>query len=210
MNFEEVRERSGEVLGKWLAQTKIRAFAARLEIGPCFGVERALTASLARLGLALDRYEFLTAQREDVRRRLVVLYQTSPYHTLLDTIPGVRPVNHALILGLIGDPKRYDRPTCLAKLAGTEPRENQSGNAEGSHSISRRGQAPLRHLLYRVVSGLFLANDEFRAYIKRLRTRDENPMAWNQAVVAAGNKYLRVVHHICVHGEAYRPAKLRP
>jgi transposase len=158
----------------------------------------------------LDRYEFLADQREDVRSSLVALYQTTPYHPFLDTIPGVSSESHALLLGMIGDPKRYDRPNCLTKLAGTEPRENQSGNAEGSHSISRRGQAPLRYLLYRVVSGLFLANDEFRAYIKRLRSRDKNPLAWHQAVVAAGNKYLRVVHHLCVHREVYRPTKLRP
>ncbi len=208
--FEEIRERSREVVGTRLAKTKLRAFAARLEVGPCFGVERALAPTLVRLGLVLDRYEFLSAQRGDVRRRLVVLYETTPYHSFLDTIPGVGSESHALLLGLIGDPKRYDRATCLAKLAGIEPRENQSGNAEGSHSISRRGQPSLRHLLYRIVFGLFRANDEFRVYITRLRARDKNPMAWTQAVVAAGNKYLRIVHHICVHQEAYRPAKLRP
>ncbi len=208
--FEDVRQRSCEVVGKRLARTKLRAFAARLEVGPCFGVERALTPTLVRLGFVLDRYEYLAAQRGDVRRRLVVLYETTPYHPFLDTIPGVGSESHALLLGMIGDPKRYDRPNCLTKLAGIEPRENHSGNAEGSHSISRRGQAPLRHLLYRIVMGLFVANDEFRAYINRLRTRNDNPLAWNQAVVAAGNKYLRVVHHICVHEEAYQPAKLRP
>lgn len=199
----DLRERLRTVVGVRLQRGKLDALAARLE-APCYGVETALATSLARIGLALDRFDFVAEQRADVRRRLVQLYERTPYVEILGTIPGVSPENHALLLAIIGDPKRYDRPTSLVKLAGIEPRENHSGEAEGSHSISRRGQAPLRHLLHRIVSGLNLANEEFAAYLRRLTTRDKNPLAWQQAVVAAANKYLRVVHHLCVHEEAYR------
>jgi transposase len=207
--FAALVERARDVEGHRLARGKLRAFLARLEAGPLFGVERALAPCLARLGLSVDRFEFFAEQREDVRRRLVELYERTPYRRVLDTIPGVGPECHALLLGMIGDPKRYDRATCLAKLAGTEPRENHSGDAEGRHSISRRGQSPLRHLLYRIVSALSLANQELGAYLQRLRKREENPMSWQQAVVATGNKYLRVVHHMCIRDEVYDPAKLR-
>ena len=125
------------------------------------------------------------------------------------TIPAVAQVNHALVLGLIGDPRRYDRGTCLAKFAGTEPRENHSGDGEGAHSISRRGVAHLRHVVFRIVSGLVRGNKEFTAYIERLRRREQNPLAWNQAVVAAGNKYLRLLRRMCVEGKAYDPRKLQ-
>lgn len=205
----DLRERLGSVEGVRLQRAKVRDLDARLGAGASFGVETALRTSLARIGLALDRYEFLAEQRAHVQARLVPLYEATPYAEVLATIPGVSPESHALLLGIVGDPRRYDRATCLVKLAGIEPRENHSGDAEGSHSISRRGQAPLRHLLHRIVSGLSLANEEFAAYIRRLTTREKDPLEWQQAVVAAGNKYLRVVHHLCVHGEVYRPDALK-
>ncbi len=199
----DLRERLGSVVGTRLQRGKLEALAARLE-APSYGVETALATSLARVGLSLDRFEFVAEQRRDILRRLVQLYGLTPYAQFLGTIPGVGPESNALLLGIIGDPKRYDRASCLVKLAGIEPRENHSGDSEGSHSISRRGQAPLRHLLHRIVWGLSAANEEFASYIRRLTTREKNPLAWQQAVVAAGNKYLRVVHHLCVHEEAYR------
>jgi transposase len=206
--FEALRKRLAQVEGKRLARSKIRALLARLEAGPLLGVEHALAPTLARAGFAVDRFDLLAEQRQDVRRRLVELYEATPYRSVLETIPGVTSANHALLLGLIADPTRYDRATCLVKLAGTEPRENHSGDAEGIHSISRRGQSPLRHLLYRIVCGLNLANEQFSSYLRRLRTRDQNPMAWHQAAVATGNKYLRVVYHMCVKKERYDPTKI--
>jgi transposase len=204
----DVRGRLDSVSGYRLCRAKMRAFAARLE-GPSFGVPSALASTLARIGLALDRFEFLAEQRASVRARLVTLYGATPYRRVLDTIPGVGPENHALLLGIIGDPKRYDRASCLVKLAGLEPRENHSGEGEGAHSISRRGQAPLRHLLHRIVIGLSVNNEEFGAYVLRLQKREANPLKRQQAVVAAGNKYLRVVHHLCVREEVYRADALR-
>lgn len=207
--FAALRERAREVEGHYLARGKLRALIARLDAEPLFGVERALAPSLARLGLSVDRYEFFAEQREEVRRRLVELYEKTPYRRVLDTIPGVGPESHALLLGMVGDPKCYDRATCLPKLAGIEPRENHSGEAEGRHSISRRGRSALRHLLYRIVSGLNVANEELGGYLQRLRKREKNPLSWPQAVVATANKYLRVVHHMCIHDRVYDPAKLR-
>lgn len=206
--FRELRDRATDVPGHRIMRGKIRELIARLEAAPSFGVERALASTLARIGLAVDRFELLAEQRRDLRARLVKLYEQTPYRTILDTIPGVGPENHALLLGLIGDPKRYDRGTCLVKLAGTEPRENHSGNAEGSHSISRRGRSPLRSVVFRIVFGLARGNAELTAYMNRLRKRDKNPLAWHQAVIATGNKYLRLVHHLCVTGQTYNPEKL--
>lgn len=42
--------------------------------------------------------------------------------------------------------------------------------------------------------GLRTGNPEIAAYIERLRTRQQNPLKWPQAAIAAGNKYLRLVH----------------
>lgn len=201
-------EQAAAIEGVRLLRSKLRALKARLELDPSFGVERLLAPLLARIGLAVQRFELLHDQREAIRSRLVDLYRRTPYSQILDTIPGVSPESHALLLGLVGDPKRFDRATCLVKLAGTEPRENHSGRAEGAHSISRRGRSPLRHLLYRIVMGFPRGNAQFAAYLDHLRNRAKNQLSRRQAAVAAGNKYLRLVYHLCFFGEPYDSSKL--
>lgn len=207
--YAALRERLTQLHVPRLRRGKLSALAARLAAAPSFGVEDALAPSLVRVGLALDRFRLIADQRADVRAQLVELYRATPYHKALDTVPGVGPESQALLLGFIGDPKQYDRSTCLVKLAGSEPRENESGTREGSHSISRRGISALRHVVYRVVLGLRNANAEFAGYLAHLRQRENNPLTWHAAAVATGNKYLRLFHRLCVSGEPYNPAKLR-
>ncbi len=191
-----------------LHRKKAARLVTLLEAGPSFGVARMLRSAFVRVGLSVERFDLLAHQRTIVRRQLIELYERTPYATFLDTIPGVDPANHALILGFVGDPAAYDRASCLVKLAGIEPRENHSDESEGSHSISRRGLPQLRHVLFRVVSNLSLANEEFSAYVQRLRTRSSNGLAHHQAIVAAANKYLRVFHCLCTRKEIYNPAKV--
>jgi transposase len=204
--FVALRERLSKIEGHRINKSKLKALIARLESAPCFGVERCLFPTLARMALVLERAEFLAGQRRELRKHLLALYERTPYHAYLSTIPGVTPENHALLLGFVGDPKQYDRASCLVKLAGTEPRENESGQQEGSHSISHRGRGPLRHVLYRIVLGLKLGNDELSAHARRLMTRDQNKLTWTEAAVATGNKYLHIFYRICVDETAYDPS----
>lgn len=208
--FAELVTRTAQVQGHRLRYAVLRGLVARLEGAPSFGVERALAPTLARIGFAVERFDLFAHQRKSLRARLVTVYETTPYQKYLDTIPGVLPENHALLLGMIGDPKRYDRATCLVKLAGIEPRENQSGKGEGSHSISHRGRSTLRHVLHRIVLGLRLSNGEFSAHFKRLMSREKDPLAWTAAAVATANKYLHLVYRLCVDGKPYDASRLKP
>jgi transposase len=207
--FDEIRERAARLrAGKRLYLGKVRSLVALLDAAPSYGVERALGAVFVRVGLAVERFDVLTHERDRVREQIVELFRKTPYARWLETIPGVDPAHHALVLGVVGDPGGFDRGSCLAKFAGTEPRENHSGDGEGSHSISRRGTPLLRHMIFRIVSGFMHGNAEFAGYMKRLTTRTTNPLSHHQALVAAGNKYLRLVHRLCKHKEVYDPAKI--
>jgi transposase len=187
---------------------KLARLVALLEHAPPFGVESALAPGLARVAQAIDRFDLLEHQRAAVCAQLVEAYKTTPYWKVLDTIPGVSSESHALLLGFIGDPKRFDRNTALVKFVGIEPRENHSGMGSGSHSISKRGNSRLRHLVHRVAIGFISGNSEFAAYINRLRKREKDPLIWRKAIVAAENKYLRVVHTLCVRNKVYCASRL--
>jgi transposase len=118
---EEVRARvaafkSGGKGTRRLHAAKARRLSALLELAPSYGVERCLVPASTRLRFALDRLEAIEAQRTSVRAALLAHYERTEHHQWLDTIPGVDPVAHALLLGLVGDPRRYDRPTCLVLI----------------------------------------------------------------------------------------------
>jgi transposase len=204
----EIAERAATLAGRRIHTRKARALAALLEARPSYGVECSLVSVFRRIGLALDRYDFVSHQREQVRVALVEASAKTPFKKWLDTIPGVDPANNAIVLGLVGDPRHYDRSTCFAKHAGTEPRENHSGDGEGSHSISKRGLPRLRHIAFRVVAGFMLANTPFATYVKRLMKREKNPLSYHQALVASSNKYLRLFHHLCVKKQAFDAARI--
>lgn len=208
--FDALQERLASLDGDALSRRKTRSLVARLECAPSFGVERLLGPTIDRLRFSVERFELYAGQRTEVRARLLALYDRTPYRRVLDTIPGVHPETHAVLLGLIGDPARFDRPSCVVKLAGIEPRENHSGAKEGAHSISRRGRADLRNVVYRTVLGFAKGNAQFARFIHHLRHRPRNPLTWFQAAMAAGNKYLRLVHRLCVTGKPYDPSKLIP
>jgi transposase len=206
--FAELRDRLKDLKG--CRTVKLAPLVALLELAPPFGVEGALAPGLARVAQALERFDVFEHQRETVSARLLLLYQTTPYCKVLDTIPGVSSESHALLLGFIGDPKRFDRNTALVKFTGIEPRENHSGKGVGSHSISKRGNSRLRHLVHRIAMGFVSGNPELASYLKRLRTREKEPLIWRKALVAVENKYLRVVHTLCVRNRPYCASRLRP
>lgn len=207
--LEEVIDRTTKLRGSRRLQLgKAAALVNLLKAGPSYGVSRSLRASFVRIGLSLERFDVISDQRTRVRVQLTDLLSRTDYAKCLLTIPGVDAANHALVLGFVGDPRLYDRGTCLAKLAGIEPRENHSDAGEGAHSISRRGVSELRHVLFRIVSGFANGNDEFATYLNRLTERTTNPLAYHQAVVAAGNKFLRLIHRLCMSKESYDPKKI--
>jgi transposase len=207
--IEELVERAASLKAERRLQSrKVKALIALLKSGPTYGVSRMLRVSFLRVRVSLDRFDLVSEQRERIREQLLELYRTTPYACRLDTIPGVDPASNAILLGFTGDPAAYDRATCLVKFAGIEPRENHSDSGEGSHAISRRGSPQVRHVLFRILTGFLNGNDEFSAYMSRLTSRSTNPLAHHQAIVAAANKYLRVLHHLWTHDEAYDPAKV--
>ena len=66
----------------------------------------------------------------------------------------------------------------------------------------------LRRVLFRIVLGFLKSNPEFGAYMKRLVDRDQNPLAYHQAFVAASNKYLRLVYALCSTQTAYDASRI--
>ena len=152
---------------------------------------------------AIERHHLLQSQIETCEQRLLHLYEKTGYAAYLNTIPHLRPVIHAVVLGLLGDPVFYDRSRCLTRFAGMDIKENQSGRYQGETPISHRGNPLLRYIAY--VAGFVIKTHDpvFAQRYRDLTHRRKRPLKKNQAIVAPGCKYLRIVWTLCHEKTVY-------
>jgi transposase len=149
-----------------------------------------------RIALAAARHHLLTAQKEQLRERILALYAAAPEAVWLNSIPGSSPLYNALTLGLVGDFHLYDSPRALVKLAGSDVNFHESGDWRGKSRISHRGRSRLRAAAYQQARAL-VRNDNpvYRARFHHLLHRTTRPaLTLQQAYTALANSYLRTAH----------------
>lgn len=85
--------------------------------------------------------------------------------SVLLTVPGIGKIVAAMILGEIGDIKRFSSPTKLLAYAGLDPVVNQSGKFSAKRTkMSKRGSKLLRYALINAAWNISLNNDTFKRY----------------------------------------------
>ena len=102
--------------------------------------------------------------------------QTSELETIIEvavdeldsvimTVPGIGKLNGAMILGEIGDIKRFSNSSKLLAYAGLDPVVNQSGKFSAKRTrMSKRGSKLLRHALINAAWNVSINNDTFKRY----------------------------------------------
>ncbi|MGG1619723.1 transposase, partial [Paenibacillus sp. NRS-1782] len=110
------------------------------------------------------------------------------------TVPGVAVVTLAGFLAEVGDLSGYEHGQQIIRLAGLNLKENSSGKKKGKTSITKRGRARLRALLFRAVMPMVAKNAEFKALHQYFTTRGQNPLKKKQSLVALCGKLIRVLH----------------
>ena len=85
--------------------------------------------------------------------------------SVIMTVPGIGKLNGAMILGEIGDIKRFSHPSKLLAYAGLDPVINQSGKFNAKNTrMSKRGSKMLRYALINAAWNVSLNNDTFKRY----------------------------------------------
>jgi len=86
------------------------------------------------------------------------------------SVPGIGVVSAASFFGEIGDPKRFENPRQIARLAGYNLVEDSSGKNKSGTMISKRGRKNLRSVLYQMALGMVAVNDEMKELYIYLKT----------------------------------------
>jgi transposase len=178
--------------------------AAKISVGIEEGLrmaEKELKANLEQYSLYLKQYEQLEKEIEEMALQI-------PGVKEMLTIKGVGIMTAAGFVSEIGDIKRFTHPSQIQKLAGLNLIENSSGKHKGKTSISKRGRARLRALLFRVMMPLVSKNDEFKMLHEYYISRQENPLKKKQSLILLCCKLIRIFFAMMNKQVEYNPQKL--
>ncbi|WP_054948550.1 IS110 family RNA-guided transposase [Numidum massiliense] len=167
------------------------------------GLTEGMYAAKIECSMLLDQYTLLADQLEEIMRQVEQLLEKIPGTEAMMTIPGVGIVTLAGFLAEVGDLNDYDHGQQIIRLAGLNLKENSSGKKKGKASISKRGRARLRALLFRCVLPMVAKNAEFKAMHRYYTTRRHNPLKKKQSLIALCCKLIKVLHTLGTRQIAY-------
>jgi transposase len=123
----------------------------------------------------------------------------------LRTIPGLGWASVAGLLAHVGAITKYRHGRQLIKLAGTNPSRRDTGQTVGrGQTMSRRGRAGLREVIYLATISCLQHNPRIRAHYDRLIQRADRPLTKMQAVGACMNKLLLYAFAVMSRREAFQ------
>lgn len=130
----------------------------------------------------------------ETEHRMVAVLDELDLVELVTSIRGLSAVGAAQILAECGNPARFASPRSLVKHAGLCPRENNSGNHNGTSKLSGAGRPGLRLAAWRAVWGAIHTNPVYAARFAHLTGRADNPLSPGQARAAIAAALLRQLH----------------
>lgn len=172
------------------------------------GVKHGLNSTRIQLSLYIQDYELLVKQIEEIEEKMAESLEKTEYGERLLSIKGIGTVYASELLGEIGDLKRFNSSEQIKRYAGLNLVENSSGNHKGKTTISKRGRATLRSLLYKMALTMISKNEEIKEIYSYYKNRKNNPLKKKQAVIAVINRILAVIFAVAVKGNDYDRDKI--
>ena len=94
---------------------------------------------------------------------------------ILESIPGIGPVNAAVIAAELGDPSRFADAKKVIAFAGIDASRVQSGGFEGTEShMSKRGSSYLRYALLMAADAARRSDPYYGDYYESMRVRGKH------------------------------------
>ena len=112
---------------------------------------------------SIAQIELLDSQLKQVEAEMAEIMKFND--SVLMTIPGIGYINGGMILGEIGDIRRFQSPGKLLAFAGLDPSVYQSGNFQAKRTrMSKRGSKVLRYALVNAAHNVVKNNATFKSY----------------------------------------------
>jgi transposase len=148
----------------------------------------------------------LLLREKELERAIIVRNKNNPVAQILETIPGIGPINASI---LSHKPlSSYEKPRDFAASLGLVPRQNTTGGEIKLGSITKQGDRYARTMLIQAGRSLvmrygkpgMLDNDLFR-FIDRLK---KGGKGYNVICVAVANKLARIAYGCALKQEIFK------
>lgn len=164
-----------------------------------FGITFAQESFTFQLRSMIEQLKFLELQIKDTETEIKKIM--SSLHSVIETIPGIGPINGATILGEIGDINKFSNPTKLVAFAGLDATVSQSGQYNATHNVmSKRGSPYLRKALFSAALIATQHDPVLKAFYEKKRSEGKHHLT---ALGAVSRKLCYIIHAILKKNEPY-------
>lgn len=179
-----------------LAQSLARLRQQRASLPAAASVLTQAVAALQAHEQALDRQIAAQTRKAQI-----------PGVAALDLVPGIGPVTATAVAACL-HAKQFAHPDQFVAYIGLDVRVRQSGQRQGQQTLSKRGHAELRRLLYLAAQANLRTKDPqnpFKTHYARERAKGLSSTA---ALNAVARKLARLCWSLLRHGTAYVPSRV--
>jgi len=146
---------------------------------------------LVDLHLLIQEYVVLSKQLKRIEKKIEKLMYAQD--TKILSIIGIGKMTGGLILGELGDVRRFKDRNAVVAFAGLDPSISESGRSRHYGHISKRGSSVLRDALYMAAMSARRYNPVCRVLYDRLKSRGKHH---NVCMVAVARKLLLIAYSV--------------
>lgn len=164
-----------------------------------FGVKFTQETFTFQLRSMIEQLKFLEKQITDTEKEIKKIMDD--IDSVIETIPGIGPINGATILGEIGDINKFSSPAKLVAYAGIDASVTQSGEFEGTHNVmSKRGSPYLRKALFSAALVASRHDPVLKAFYEKKISEGKHHLT---ALGAVSRKLCYIIYAILKKNEPY-------
>ncbi|AZF69104.1 IS110 family transposase [Saccharolobus solfataricus] len=141
----------------------------------------------------------LIQTREELKEVRKMIEGNVPQDHVLLTISGIGKLAAGIIIGIVGDIRRFPRPESFVAYCGLDPVVERSGRIEVRKGISKRGNKYLRSLFY------FLAETQYsrNPTLLKLHEAHKDKLKGRKLYTALARKLARIVWSVWYNNKPY-------
>lgn len=147
----------------------------------------------------------LAAQRKAVIEEMKQRAETLPEYTIYLSVPGFAVTTTVAVIAELGDLRRFDSPNQINAYIGIDLRHYESGQYTAADSISRRGDALARKILYRSIGTIASAARYHPNHINDYyqRKKQSPGTSTKKIAIAAVHRLIRTLYFLVTHNQTY-------
>ena len=199
--IQQILDQAGGGKSKITGQMILAWAKASIGVGNVH-LETVLQSKIRRLIHVQEELEYIQKQIE----KTIQEEGLQDFIDTLTSIPGIGQKTAAAFIGEIGHIKRFESVKQLCAYIGFDPAIGKSGSSvDIKGGISKRGHRVLRSILWLMSKGVVQYLPHFKRYYEKKRREGK---AYRQAMVAVGNKLLRLIFTLLKHQIRFDPNRV--